>query len=176
MFFLNIFKGCHWHGCYCLPKLTKRQQDQLKKWNDKAAELRSKGVEVKLMRECEWKTMVKNISETKTRMPRILKEDDERSLLEAIKNDEIFGFAVCSISTDPKDIVKMEKQGYLFPPIIQRREMNFDEASEVMKPFIKQRNKHKKAVSVIQSYNGTNQLIMSPIIRYYFGTIFIKTS
>ena len=146
--------------------MTKKQRKKLDDWNKKIQHLRSKGVEVRFMRECEWKTMVKNISETKTRMPRILKEDNEYSLLEAIKNDEVFGFAVCSISTDPKDIERMEKLGYLFPPIIQRRDMNFADANEVMKPFIKDKNKNKKFRTVIQTYNAQDQLVMTPIIRY----------
>ena len=117
------------------------------------------------MRECEWKNTLKNVTETPTRMPRILKQDSEESLLEAIKNDEVFGFALCSVSTDPKDIDKMQKVGYLFPPIIQRKEMNFAEANDVMKPLIKQKNKNKKVTSVIQTYNAEDQLIMTPIIR-----------
>ena len=145
--------------------MTPKQRNKLNKWNKKAEELRSKGVEVRLMRECEWKNALKGLSEVKTRMPRILKQDSEQSLLEAIKNDEIFGFAVCSISTDPEQVAKMEKMGYLFPPIIQRREMNFAEACESIQPFIKEKNKNKKAVSVIQTYNAQDQLIMTPIIR-----------
>ena len=98
-------------------------------------------------------------------MPRILKIDTEKTLLEAIKNDEIFGFALCSVSTDPKDIVKMEKMGYLFPPVIQRHEIDFSQASDVMKDFIKPKNKNKKVRAVIQTYNAEDQLIMTPLIR-----------
>ena len=145
--------------------MTSKQRNKLEKWNKKAEELRSKGVEVRLMRECEWKNTLKNVTETPTRMPRILKQDSEESLLEAIKNDEVFGFALCSVSTDPKDIDKMQTIGYLFPPIIQRKEMNFAEANDVMKPLIKQKNKNKKVTSVIQTYNAEDQLIMTPIIR-----------
>ena len=145
--------------------MTPKQRNNLNKWNKKAEELRSKGVEVRLMRECEWKHVLENVSETQTRMPRILKQDTEESLLEAIKNDEVFGFAVCSISTDPNDIVKMEKNGYLFPPVIQRKEMNFAEACDSIKPFIKRKNKNKKIKTVIQSYNAEDQLLMTPIIR-----------
>lgn len=118
------------------------------------------------MRECEWINIVKDISDTKTRMPRILKQDTEKSLLEAIKNDDIFGFALCSVSTDSKQIAKMEKNGYLFPPIIQRKQMNFAEACSSIKPFISQKKRNKKYQSVIQTYNATDQLIMTPILRY----------
>lgn len=62
------------------------------------------------MRECVWDKRLKDeahISETETKMPRILKADTELTLLDAIKNDEVFGFAVCSVRTDSKDIDKM---------------------------------------------------------------------
>ena len=62
------------------------------------------------MRECVWDKKLKNerhISETKTKMPRILKTDTEATLLEAIKNDEVFGFAICSVKTKSNDIAKM---------------------------------------------------------------------
>ena len=166
-----ICLGCFWHGCSRTPcpLLTESQQNEkrakLKKWNKKAEHLRSKGVEVRLMRECEWSNIVKDISDTETRMPRILKQDDEESLLKAIQNDEVFGFALCSISSDSNNIDKMQEMGYLFPPIIQRKEMNFADASESIKPFIKHKNKNKKVVSVIQTYNAQDQLIMTPIIR-----------
>ena len=168
--YTQLFLGCYWHGCKCIPNMTPKQRNRLQKWNKKAEELRSNGVEVRLMRECEWKNILPSITETQTRMPRILKHDTEESLLEAIKNDEVFGFAVCSISTDSKDIEKMEKMGYLFPPIIQRQEINFAEACESIKPLIKQKNKNKKVETVVQTYNAQDQLIMTPIIRYTLGT------
>ena len=64
------------------------------------------------MRECVWDKKLKNdaqISETETKMARILKTDTEETLLNAIKNDEVFGFAVCSVRTHNSDIEKMVK-------------------------------------------------------------------
>lgn len=65
-----------------------------------------------MMKECEWDRMLKNdrsVHEADTRMARILKTDTEQSLLQAIKNNSIFGFAVCSVKTNPSDIDKMIK-------------------------------------------------------------------
>lgn len=64
------------------------------------------------MKECEWDKFLKkhpNARNTETRMPRILKTDTEDSLLEAIRSDSIFGFAKCSVKTNPEDIEKMLK-------------------------------------------------------------------
>ena len=42
-------------------------------------------------------------------MARILNIDTEETLLQSIRQDEVFGFAVCSVATDPNEIAKMEK-------------------------------------------------------------------
>ena len=46
-----------------------------------------------MMRECEWKQFLKDECDfPKTRLHHILVRDTEETLLEAIKNEEIFGF------------------------------------------------------------------------------------
>lgn len=64
-----------------------------------------------MMRECEWDKLLldANIRESETRMPRILKTDTEETLLQAIRDDSIFGFAICSVKTRNSDIDKMVK-------------------------------------------------------------------
>ena len=45
------------------------------------------------MRECQWKQFLKDLTDfPETRLHRILVRDNERTLLEAIRNDKIFGF------------------------------------------------------------------------------------
>ena len=105
-------KGCFVHGCLCQRKRSLKQIEAAKKWEVKQRTLRSKGVEVRMMKECEWDRIMKHdrsVCEADTRMARILKTDTEQSLLHAIKNDSIFGFAVCSVKTNPSDIDKMIK-------------------------------------------------------------------
>ena len=89
-----------------------KQIEAAKKWETKQRSLRAHGVEVRMMKECTWDRLMKNdpsIYEADTRMARILKNDTEQTLLEAINNDSIFGFAVCSVKTNPDDIDKMIK-------------------------------------------------------------------
>ena len=96
----------------CQRKRTLKQIEAAKKWETKQRSLRAKGVEVRMMKECTWDKLMKNdpsIYEADTRMARILKNDTEQTLLEAINNDSIFGFAVCSVRTNPNDIDKMIK-------------------------------------------------------------------
>ena len=107
---INKILGCYFHGCSCLKKRTRKQIKAAEKWEKKKRYLIAKGVEIKLMRECVWDKRLKNeahITETETRMPRILKNDTESTLMDAIKNDQVFGFALCSVRTDSKDIEKM---------------------------------------------------------------------
>ena len=96
----------------CQRKRSLKQIEAAKKWETKQRSLRARGVEVRMMKECTWDRLMKNdpsIYEADTRMARILKNDTERTLLEAINNDSIFGFAVCSVRTNPDDIDKMIK-------------------------------------------------------------------
>ena len=109
---VNILIGCFVHGCLCQRKRSLKQIEAANKWEVKQKKLRSKGVEVRMMKECEWDRMLKHdrsVHEADTRMARILKTDTEQSLLQAIKNNSIFGFAVCSVKTNPSDIDKMIK-------------------------------------------------------------------
>ena len=124
------------------------------------------------MRECVWDKKLKSdvhISETETKMARILKTDTEETLLNAIKNDEVFGFALCSVRTDESDIEKMVKHGYLFPPVIKKQEVKFSDACDAIQPFIRQKNKNKTAKTLIQTYNGDNLFIMTPTLKLVFS-------
>ena len=106
-----IFLGCRWHGCSCQKgdnhknaSKTKRRRESLEKM----------GYTVKIMRECDWDKLIKedHVKQVPTRMANILKSDDEASLLEAIKNDEIFGYVRCSIKSPESFIERLEKEWY----------------------------------------------------------------
>ena len=45
-----------------------------------------------VMRECEWRHILKNLDRPKTHMHNILERDTEYTLLEAIKEGSVFGF------------------------------------------------------------------------------------
>ena len=95
-----------------MKKRTREQIRRHENWEKKKQTLQSKGVEIRMTKECDWDRFVKNnpnISETDTRMPRIFKTDTEETLLEAIRNDHVFGFAVCSVKTNSNDVEKLVK-------------------------------------------------------------------
>ena len=109
--FLQLSLGCYFHGCSCLKKRTIKQIKANELWEKKKQVLRSKGVEVRMMKECIWDKLLKNsnVNCTETKMARILKTDTEETLLQAIRDDSIFGFAVCSVKTRKSDIDEMIK-------------------------------------------------------------------
>ena len=72
------------------------------------------------MRECVWKKQLKTLPNIKTTIPRILLADSQATLLNAIREDAVFGFVVCDVKTPIKIIKEREAAGFLFPPIIKR--------------------------------------------------------
>ena len=72
------------------------------------------------MRECVWKKQVNHVSDIQTKIPRILKKDTQTTLLNAIRDNVVFGFVVCDVKTPISIIKEREAAGFLFPPIIKR--------------------------------------------------------
>ena len=70
---------------------------------------RAENYKVVIMKECDWNRKLQRISSTPTRMSRILLRDTEATLLNAIKEDSIFGFLVCSVETPQALIDEFEK-------------------------------------------------------------------
>ena len=108
-----IFLGCRWHGCSCQnndidknASKTKRKRESLKKM----------GYKVVTMKECDWDKLIKedHVKQVPTRMANILKSDDEASLLEAIRNDQIFGYVRCSVKSPESFIERLEKEWYRY--------------------------------------------------------------
>lgn len=73
-----------------------------------------------IMRECIWKEKLNQLFHIKTVIPRILLEDTQTTLLDAIRDNVVFGFVVCDVKTPISIIKEREAAGFLFPPIIKR--------------------------------------------------------
>ena len=72
------------------------------------------------MRECVWKKRIDDLPNIKTRIPRILLADSQATLLNAIRENVVFGFVVCDVRTPISIIKERDAAGFLFPPIIKR--------------------------------------------------------
>ena len=66
------------------------------------------------------------------------------SLLNAIRNDEVYGFIKCDIESPDEMINKHLKNGFLFPPAISKQVIEDDMISPYMKKLIKNRRKKPK--------------------------------
>ena len=103
--------GCFTHACqkcYRRP-LNDKQRKTVDRDRKKKEVFQRDGIRLNIMTECSWNRLLPTISSTPTRMSRILLRDNEQSLLNAIREDSIFGFAVCSIETPQHLIDEFEK-------------------------------------------------------------------
>lgn len=94
--------------CHHRP-LTTKQQATVERDQKKMRLFKEKGYRVVTMWECEWDRKLPSISSTPTRMGKILLRDNEQTLLNAIRQDDVFGFAVCSVETPQALIDEFEK-------------------------------------------------------------------
>ena len=103
----------------------------------------------------------------KTKLGRVLhRNETEDDVIAAIKSDEVFGFVVADVITDDDVIRKWEKDGFLFPPCIQRMELGMEHLS----PFMLQRyqeSKREPQSTVVQTYNAKQVLLMTEMVKLY---------
>ena len=167
------FNGCHWHGCLdCDPELLDQGDNEIQKryfnTQRKYQILTSKGCKVYVMKECIWKQELPSHAHIKTKMARILLQDTESTLLEAIRTGEVFGFAVCSVRTPDHLLKEYKDAGFLFPPVVKREIITEDLLSPFMKEqLLEQERKLTKVPTLIQTYHGEDLLLMTPLIQFY---------
>ena len=138
--------GCQYHPGCCVPDDKIPNAHELReRWNRKMRFMSSNGVPI-IMKECQWKPRDYDV---RTRMPRILCQDNEESLLTAIRAKEVFGFVVCDIST-PIEMQKQYLNGHLFPPVIDRMTVEARHLSPYMKQRFLQQSKKAKRSTVVQ--------------------------
>ena len=116
--------------------------------------------------ECEWLRELEAMSsKPNTEMARILEEDTEQSLLEAIKNDQIYGFAVRDVKCP--DPILAKYKDFLFPPVIKHETITEDHVTGYMKRRVTEDERKLDFKTVVQVYNGEQLLLMTDIIKFY---------
>ena len=117
---------------------------------------------------CQWKRLLNQMTVyPKTKLGRVLFEGEtEDDVIAAIKNDEIFGFVIADVVTDDDVIEKWEKDGFLFPPCIQRKQLEKEHLSPFMAERYAEENRTPKS-TVIQSYNAQGVLLMTELVKLY---------
>ena len=119
------------------------------------------------MRECKWRNQLYQVSETPTSFGRILCRDNEESLLNAIRNESVFGFVVADVSTDESLANELCSDGFLFPPVIQRADLDESFFSPYMKERFLIEQEKMSRTTVVQRFNGTQLLLMTPLVKFY---------
>ena len=163
---LNFFLGCYWHGCHCIPRSkwhpnTENRQHQDRK---KIAFLRAHG-EVHIIRECEWKEQLKTMEKPITQMGRILHEDNPETLMQAILDDQVFGFVKCDVET-PREIIESFGE-FLFPPLFCRMQITPDLVSDYMKQRMFEDDNERQPTTIVQRYNAKGIYLLTPLVKFY---------
>ena len=142
--------GCYFHpGCCIDNSQIKDWRKKEQRWLEKKRLLKSLGTLI-VIRDCDWKRQVHAHRHIKTSFPRILANDNEQSLLEQIKQDNVFGFAVCDVETDDALAAELSSDGFLFPPIISRQDIDERFLSPHMKARHIEENEKMRKSTVIQ--------------------------
>ena len=121
--------------------------------------------EVFIMKECKWKRQLTTMEKPQTQMGRILETDTQESLLDAILNDEVFGFVRCDIET-PKEQIEQFGE-FLFPPLFCRMQITPDMVSEYMKKRLIEEDKSKYPKTIVQRFNAKDIYLMTPLVKFY---------
>ena len=162
------FNGCRWHSCSkCYPNwLEEASMEEIERkisWEHKIKRLEDNNCVVHVI----WEHDFVIDATVNTQMPRILKTDTESTLLQAIKDGSVFGFITCSVRTPEHLIKKFKDASFLFPPVISRTEITEDLLSPFMKERLSEQEGKLGKSTLIQTYNGDNLLLMTPLVQFY---------
>ncbi|CAG5103488.1 Oidioi.mRNA.OKI2018_I69.chr1.g794.t1.cds [Oikopleura dioica] len=155
------FLGCYFHDCCPVCKSGKTDTA----WELKKAYLQSAG-KLTYIHECVWSKRITLKHHTRSLYwGKIFMRHTEEHLLEEIRLEKVFGFVVADV-TCPSEVY--EKIKHLnFPPVIQRMTLNEDHVSPYMKTRAEAANREMKQETVVQTYNGKQLLLMTPLVAFY---------
>ena len=117
------------------------------------------------MKECTWKRQLQTINKPQTTMGRILHTDTPDTLLDAIVNDEVFGFVRCDVHT-PREMIESFGE-FLFPPIFDRMQVTEDLVSDYMRERMIEDENEKEPTTIVQRYNAKGIYLMTPLVKFY---------
>ena len=120
-----------------------------------------------MIRECQWKMQIKTLSKDRinTDIGRILYYDNQKSLLDAIRHENVFGFV--EIDIDTPQAIREEWGSFLFPPIIRKMDIDESMISSFMMEQIIENNRKSRFNSVFQTYSGKKLFLMTSLVKFY---------
>ena len=119
------------------------------------------------MKECTWKRQLQTMNKPPTTMGRILHTDTPDTLLDAIVNDEVFGFVRCDVHT-PRELIESYGE-FLFPPIFDRMQVTEDLMSNYMRERMIEDENEKEPTTIVQRYNAKGIYLMTPLVKFYIS-------
>ena len=158
------FNGDYWHeGC---PHCS--DGDVSSNWADKVRDIETLGYTLEVIWECQFDSLLNTIRHIETPLiPEILKTNQkETDILNGIKSGHLYGYIICDVHT-PEHIAESLVD---FPPIIKRAIITENHLSEYMKSRVKLEKpdlENFKRETLIQCFNATNHLLLTPLANYY---------
>ena len=166
--YIYEFLGCYHHAGCCIPNDQLRAGWEERKifTDQKLHDLEGFG-NLRVMRECQWKQQLADMEKPPTQMGRILFDNDnEETLLQAILNDEVFGFLEADVST-PDSVIEEMGEDFLFPFLFVKTEIG----QEHLCPYTEQRfleeNRKPDRETIIQCFNAKSQLLLTDLVKFY---------
>ena len=164
------YLGCFYHPGCCVPDTQIKNAEQ-KAASDRAKQdqLKSRGRLV-VMRECKWKEMKRRMAvKPETEMGRILLDDNESSLLKAIREDQVYGFIIGDVKT-PDDVIE-SFGSFLFPPLVRRFDVKHSMLSSYMMRVCEEEgiSINNQPPTLIQTYHGEQVMMLTTMAKLFMN-------
>ena len=138
------FEGCHWHSHVCQKDKKGYDPARATKTKQKVADLEELGYQVVQKYECEFLRDVRSDAEMYDKMNMFTPEFyrlnkwkvTESEIIEAIKNDQVFGFCLCSIRC-PSEAVRRRLER--FPPLFINHGVKLEDVGSVTQAYIEEK-------------------------------------
>ncbi|CAB4021097.1 Zinc finger and SCAN domain-containing 22, partial [Paramuricea clavata] len=174
-----ILLGCYWHGHNCQlnegkevnEKRDKPMKELLEETKRNSAYITKQGFNLVECWECEWRDMKKRNSAlqrfiaTHLRRPLDkLKTMTKQSIINAVKNDKLFGCVECDIHV-PESLREYFKE---MCPIFKNTEIRREDIGEFMKSYAEENNiMPRPRRSLIGSMIGKKIMLATPLLKWY---------
>ena len=166
--------GCFYHFCHCQEKrrlllediekgVKRRQSDAFQR-----RFLRSQGLNIVEVRECQWwKTVKSNEERAKDFMEKnhpFVPPLSESSLIHRIRQENMFGVLDCTMEVP----VELRQQFADFPPIFKNSEVCREDIGSHMRTFAQTNNLLKKPTRMLVSSSKLERgPIITPLLNFY---------
>ena len=153
------FQGCFFHGCELCNKKGLNKNDPLRyEYLSKIA-----NVEIITMQECSWMRMRKKVK-WNSKISKILKvrKLSEKSFIEFLKNNSLYGFALVSIRALPKAKKFLDLN---WPPLFFKGEITFEDLPDWMKNNTTPQDFPRK--TVVQGMFHEKILLHTELLKFY---------